>query len=197
MSYKKFLNVGYGAPFSRTVLAVAVSMALMPFSGQAALKASDIVLPNELQTGEIGQIRSGKHPGGSVFVWQTAGSLRAQRFNLKGERDGEVINISGDVGRGLGLAVNADGSFLTAWGGEGYVWGSKIEGNQPQETPFLAGDLNQAQSVVALKKTDGFALAWGNSLFSFDENTDPTDEVELANSWSRIKELPKFIFADW
>lgn len=183
----KYPNMGYRIPFSRSILAVAVSMALVPFNGHAALKASDIVLPNELQTGQIGLIRSGKHSNGSVFVWQSGNALYAQRFSKKGELDDKAIAVVGkDADLGLGVAVNSDGSFLTAWGGEGYVWGSKTEAKQPQETPFLVGDLNSAPSIVALKKSDGFALAWGSSLFSFDETTEPTGELELASELGAI-----------
>ena len=71
------------APFSRTLLAAAISISLIPITSYAGLKPSDIKdLP---QTGEISDIRVGKLADGiALFAWQGADQVYAQAIPTNG-----------------------------------------------------------------------------------------------------------------
>ena len=96
----------YKSPHTRQILAVAISMALLPNAGISALLPSDIKkLP---QTGEISDIRAGQLVDGVLaFAWQGSEEIYAQHMTAAGVLTGELETYT-DFGE---IGMDEDGDF--------------------------------------------------------------------------------------
>ncbi|MCX7096961.1 MAG: hypothetical protein NTV43_03530 [Methylococcales bacterium] len=156
---------------ARSVLSIAIAMALVPATSYAGLKPFDIKgLP---QAGAIYGIRAGKASNGDVVItWISDSNLYGQRIFNNGILDGDSLGISNDISNFAGLAVNSNGSFVVGWPTSSGIKGVKVEA-KTLGTPFVVSPDITSVPVQALAKTDGYAIAWVSSLVNFAANDTP------------------------
>ena len=149
------------APYTRQLLAVAVSMALLPNAGISALLPADIKkLP---QTGEISDIRAGQLVDGVLaFAWQGSEQIYAQHMTAAGALTGELETYAGfdEIG------MDDDGDFTVDVSEDNSLLVQKYSDDSEQSI-----EVNAAQNV--------------NS-YEFDEGNKKNKRVEFALSYPVI-----------